>query len=88
MKEIMCRFNLFAMDQQIYLVDDSGAKKIGVTSIFDMANDMLKLSKWDDTNVNKFHLYGPTQYAEMIAKQLKQLAASDYSENNIEVEIN
>ena len=88
MKEIICRFNLFAMDQQIYFVDDSGMTKIGVTSIFDMANDMLKLSKWEDTNTNKFHLYGPTQYAEMIAKQLKQLAASEYNENNIEVEIN
>ena len=88
MKKIVCRFDLFDMKQKIYCVTEDNAEEIGETTIFDMANDMTFFAALDEYKTNKFHLYGPQQYAEMISQQLKKFALSKYNETNIEVEIN
>ena len=85
---IICRFNLFAMEQPIYAVDEHGATKIGSCNLFDIAEYMTNYASFEEYKTNKYHLYGPVQYAEMISKQIKQIAVSKYNENNIEVEIN
>ena len=85
---IVCRFNLFAMDQQIYIINEQGASVIDSCNLFDLAEYMTRYASSDEYKTNKYHLYGPPQYAEMIAQQIKKIAASKYNENNIEVEIN
>ena len=85
---IVCRFNLFAMEHKIYVVDEYGAYVVGSCNLFDIAEYMTHYASFEEHKTNKYHLYGPTQYAEMIAKQIKQIAASKYNENNVEVEIN
>lgn len=85
---IFCRFNLFAMDSQIYAHYDGGSELLGTANLFDLAEMMTNFAGLDKYKTNKYHLYGPIKYAEMIAKQIKQLAASKYGENNVEVEIN
>lgn len=49
---------------------------------------MTELAGQDEYKTNKYHLFGPNQYAEMIADQIKRLAITKYESNNIEVEIN
>lgn len=87
---ILCRFNLFAMDQRIYALNETTGETndLGSGNLFDIANLMIDAANSPDYKTNKFHLYGPTQYAEMISKQIKQNSASKYNNNNIEVEIN
>lgn len=88
---ILCRFDLFGMKQDIYAFDETGKTEtriIGESNIFDLAQKMTELAGQDEYKTNKYHLFGPNQYAEMIADQIKRLAITKYESNNIEVEIN
>ena len=87
---ILCRFNLFAMDQHIYAVNEKTGETtdVGSGNLFDISNLMIEAANTPEYKTNKFHLYGNPQYAEMIGKQIKQNAAAKYNNNNVEVEIN
>lgn len=87
MKKILCPFNLFDIDQKVYICTDDAEELIGTTRIADMANDLLKYGEIENTTL--FHLIGNTTMANKIADDLKTNYCIKYGKvNEIEVKVN
>ena len=88
MKTIYCYFNLFDIQQWISLYDEETKNTIPLTVIPTKEfskNIVLQCHKIDAKNI---HLYGNEQYLNSIAEEIKTIEKTNYSCNDINVEVN
>lgn len=89
MKEFVCNFNMFDLHQQIYLIDHEAntSKRLGLCSLETIGKMLVELCFAN--NVNKVHLFGNSEYAEVIKSDIDMHSGcSAYSNGLIEVEVN
>ena len=87
MKEIVCSFNLFSLNQTIYLCSEENQTVVSVCRLTSVVDEMLKYG--EDRNVSAFHLIGNDMMAQRMAEELKTKYVLKYGKaNEIEVNVN
>lgn len=90
MKEIFCPLTMFALKQKFYSVD-TGREEVTV-ELGETTVDLLPcvlLEVCGKENIDKIHLAGNENYANLIAQDIKVYSETKYSEKKeIEIEVN
>lgn len=87
MREILCPFNLFDMNQQIYFYTEEAKTLIGTATLNDVVNEMLVHG--EEWNASTFHFIGNIPMANKLAEDLKTKYILNYGKaNEIEVKVN
>lgn len=87
MKKIICNLNLFAMNSPIFILDtDTGnLEHICDSGLLLLPTTLSALSA--DKQISKVCLSGNKQYGYKIAQDTLEYSKTNYSENNIEIEV-
>lgn len=87
MSVITCKLNLFAYEQEIYLVTDNSIKLIGKAPLENLDRALVDLCI--NKQVYKLHLYGVDEFATELASSINKTEKALYAmENKIEIEVN
>lgn len=79
--QLICRLNLFELNQEIYLVTENTFEKISQANLNDLSTALSAIAA--ERNVKIVHIFGNPDYAMQIKQELRLKFS-----NNIEVEIN
>lgn len=84
---ILCNIFMFDLHQRIIFVDEKGnMKEIGVANLDNLSEMIADLcTKY---KVNKVHLIGNKEYADVAASEIRLHGAAKYGNHYIEVEVN
>ena len=84
---ILCNIFMFDLHQRIVFVDETGSmKEIGVANLDNLSEMIADLcTKYQ---VNKVHLIGNKEYANIMANEICLHGATKYGNHYIEVEVN
>ena len=84
---ILCNIFMFDLQQRIIFVDEKGnMKEIGVANLDNLSEMIADLcTKY---KVNKVHLIGNKEYADVAANEIRLHGAAKYGNHYIEVEVN
>ena len=84
---ILCNIFMFDLHQRIIFVDEKGnMREIGVANLDNLSEMIADLcAKY---TVNKVHLIGNKEYANVAANEICWHGATKYGNNYIEVEVN
>ena len=87
-KEILCPFNLFSLNQQIYLCEEDKQIPIAVTNMKNLVAEMLHAGELN--NVSTYHLVGNSLMAKKLAQELKTTYCLEYGiiDDDIKVKVN
>ncbi len=88
MKTIYCYFNLFDMQQWISLYDEETKDTIPLTVIPTREFSKNIVLQCHKINTKNIHLYGNEQYLNSIAEEIKTIGKTDYSYDDMIVEVN
>lgn len=85
---LVCQFNMFDFNQQIYEVQDNKMVPVGTVSTEELPNAMVNYCL--GSNINKIHLYGNEVFVSEITDYMKLILKQTYSldENEIIMEVN
>ena len=91
MKQLICNFSLFDMDQAIYIyTEEDGVKRydpIGTCKVANLGHMLTELCYAND--INHIHIYGHNKYVEGILRDIDfHSGCSAYSKGLIKVEVN
>ena len=81
---LICKVDLFVLDQQIYAATAEGQNKIASVPLDRVAETMGSLSFMQ--KINNIHLFGNEEYLNGIAEFIK--TTYNYGNDNIEIEVN
>lgn len=81
---LICKVDLFDLEQQIYSVTSEGQKQIASVPLDRLAETMGSLAFMQ--KINCIHLFGNEGYLSDIAESIK--ANYNYGNDNIEIEVN
>lgn len=81
---LVCKVDLFNLEQQIYSVTPEGQKKIASVPLDRVAETLGSLLFMHKSN--KIHLFGNEHYLESIVEAIK--TSYNYGNDNIEIEVN
>lgn len=84
---ILCNIFMFDLHQRIVFVDEKGdMKEIGVANLDNLSEMIAGLCM--EYKVNKVHLIGNREYADVAASEIRLHSAAKYGNHYIEVEVN
>ena len=84
---ILCNIFMFDLHQRIIFVDEKGnMNEIGIANLDNLSEMIADLCT--QYNVNKVHLIGNKEYADMTASEIRSHGAAKYGNHYIEVEVN
>ena len=84
---ILCNIFMFDLHQRIIFVDEKGnMNEIGIANLDNLSEMIADLCT--QYNVNKVHLIGNKEYADMTASEIRFHGAAKYGNHYIEVEVN
>lgn len=84
---ILCNIFMFDLHQRIVFVDEKGdMKEIGVANLDNLSEMIAGLCT--EYKVNKVHLIGNREYADVAASEIRLHSAAKYGNHYIEVEVN
>lgn len=91
MKQVICNFSLFDMEQTVYIyVEENGVKRydpIGTTKLKNLGHMLTEVCFAN--NIDHIHLYGHDKYVEGILQDIDFYSGcSAYSNGMIKVEVN
>ena len=88
MKKLICSFSMFDLSQKVRLIDtdENVDEIISVTSMETMPSDLSELSHI--YNCNNIHLIGLESVANVLAQEICETSIKNYSNNNINIEVN
>lgn len=84
---ILCNIFMFDLHQRIIFADEKGnMKEIGIANLDNLSETIADLcAKY---NVNKVHLIGNKEYADVAANEIYLHGVTKYGNHYIEVEVN
>ena len=84
---ILCNIFMFDLHQRIIFVDEKdNMNEIGIANLDHLSEMIADLCT--QYNVNKVHLIGNKEYADMTASEIRLYGAAKYGNHYIEVEVN
>lgn len=84
---ILCNIFMFDLHQRIIFVDEkANMNEIGIANLDNLSEMIADLCT--QYNVNKVHLIGNKEYADMTASEIRLHGAAKYGNYYIEVEVN
>lgn len=85
---LVCHFNMFDFNQQIYEVQDNKMVPVGTVSTVEFPNAMVNYCL--GSHINKIHLYGNEVFVSEITDYMRLILKQVYSldENEIIMEVN
>lgn len=85
---LVCQFNMFDFNQQIYEVQGNKMVPVGTVSTEELPNAMVNYCL--GSNINKIHLYGNEVFVSEITDYMRLILKQTYSldENEIIMEVN
>lgn len=85
---LVCHFNMFDFNQQIYEVQDNKMVPVGTVSTEELPNAMVNYCL--GSHINKIHLYGNEVFVSEITDYMRLILKQVYSldENEIIMEVN
>ena len=90
MKKVICNFNLFDMDQTMFIyIEENGDKRvnpIGRCKFENLGHMLVELCYAND--IRNIHLFGQEQYVNIILQDIDLHSGSAYSNGMIQVEVN
>ena len=79
---LVCKVDLFNLDQQIYSVTEAGQQKIADVPLDSVAETIGALSV--RKKINNIHLFGNEEYLDSIVETIR----TTYGNDQIEIEVN
>ena len=79
---LVCKVDLFNLDQQIYSVTEAGQQKIADVPLDRVAETIGTLSFMK--KINNIHLFGNEEYLDSIVETIR----TTYGNDQIEIEVN
>jgi hypothetical protein len=83
---IVCSFNLFDLDQWVYIVDDGNAKIGAITNLQRLGETIANLSATN--NIDNVKLIGNATYASDIVNDIHEHNARYYNNRKINIQVN
>ena len=90
MKKVICNFNLFDIEQTMYVyIEEDGVKRvnpIGRCKFENLGHMLVEICYANDAN--RIHLFGNEEYVNGILHDIDLHSGSAYSNGMIQVEVN
>ena len=84
---ILCNIFMFDLHQRIIFVDEKGnMQEVGIANLDNLSEMIADLCV--KYQVNKVHLIGLKEYADVAASEIRLHSAAKYGNNYIEVDVN
>ena len=84
--KVLCNLNLFALEQTVYLINDMGTvSPIAIAEMEQLPEVIAAVCS--EYGAHRVVLSGNVAYSQSLAEDIKQFGLTNYSDNNIEVEV-